>query len=603
MRKLGDILLDRGLIKKEQLDLALNIQKTSNKYLGQILIEINAITEDILTDIQASILGLKVVSTKSLKIHPKIIQFIPESIAIKYRLVPIYIEPNAGQNILCMVTSEEPPTSVINKMSEKLNVPIKLFLATFSELEDLLIKHYNKPKNIPESNLNVKAQEKKPDSAQDKEIRLESKDILTPNIEENDDEVLTGSLIEDDGNDILSGDLIEEPKFEDLQENDTSVPSKLDLGLELTKDVDMKENIIPKKVPEEISLDLFDEVPSPSIKLETENNIPTLNINSGHNVDTNMEVKHEDVKNVDVKENKKLNFLEAFKAEDNYVFDNKLEEYISVEIGDDLDVEVEELDVNDVDLFDDVILKEEEEPNEKPSIPIPSNNTTKIKKDTKNTKDSIEDDFPFALDDLSTPTVSKSTTSPKTQKESSIKIKTPPPLNSNESKNKPKMELPKNNDPQNVDKSAFPAPEIKRFKDESENETNPGTTQKISLNDKKVTDDWLKKNKDRDIPDLDAIFGEDESVDPLNNKKIDKIILSKKLENLHTILIDFLKSKKLKKEIINSFNEFFNELENNPSNVILISMLEMIILGEKVNLDLLFDIIFKNIKNVNSENK
>lgn len=596
MRKLGDILLDRGLIKKEQLDMALNIQKTSNKYLGQILIEINAITEDILTEIQASTLGLKVVSTKSLKIHPKIIQFIPKSIAIKYRLVPIYIEPNAGQNILCMVTSEEPPTSVINKMSEKLNVPIKLFLATFSELEDLLIKHYNKPKDISEDSLNIKTQEDKPNITQNQEIKLGSKDISTPSIEE---EVLTGSLIEDDGNEILSGDLIEEleskePKIEKSLDNNKLSSSDLDL----TKDVEIEGDIIPEKVPEEISLDLFDEVPDPSIKLETENNIPTLDINNGHNTDAALEKKSEEVlpttKNVEAKENKKLNFLEAFKSEDSYVFDNKPEEYISVEIGDDLDDDIEELDVNDVDLFDDVILKEEKKPKEKPNLAITSN-TAKTEKDT---KDSVDDDFPFALDDLSIPTKPKSTPPSKTQKEEPVRIKTPPPLNTNESKNEPK-----NNDPQNVDKSAFPAPQIKKFKDESENETNPGTTQKISLNDKKVTDDWLKNNKNREIPDLDAIFGEEESFDHLNNKKIDKIILSKKLKNLHNTLIDFLKAKKLKKDIINKFNEFFNELENNPSNIILISILEMIILGEKVNLDLLFDIILKNIKNGNFKNK
>ena len=52
MRRMGDILLDRGLIKKEELEKALELQKTTNKYLGQILVEMNIISEEVLTDIQ-----------------------------------------------------------------------------------------------------------------------------------------------------------------------------------------------------------------------------------------------------------------------------------------------------------------------------------------------------------------------------------------------------------------------------------------------------------------------------------------------------------------------------------------------------------------------
>ncbi len=596
MRKLGDILLDRGLIKKEQLDLALNIQKTSNKYLGQILIEINAITEEILTDIQASALGLQVISTESLKIHPKIIQFIPKSIAIKYRLVPIYIEPHAGQNILCMVTSEEPPTTVISKMSEKLNVPIKLFLATYSELEALLVRHYNKPEEFAEqihSELEIKSEIVSP-----KDVKLNSQ---TFSATEEEEEVLTGSIIEDDESEILSGDLFDDSEeTKDLPEVKNEItPPELTLEFETTKDnnSETEENIIPEKVPDDIPLDLFDENPDPSIKLETENNIPTLNINreSGKSVEDKKEVETESSEEPRKAESKKLNFLEAFKAEDSYVFDNRPEEYINVEIGDDLtdepDDEIQELDVSDVALFDDVIPDKKEIP-KKEDVIIDSE---KIEKETKK---SVDDDFPFALDDLSIPVPPKKIPS-ETPKGDSKNIKTPPPLGSNDKK----TEIPKKGNPLDVDKSGFPPPAIKKFKDESENETNPGTTQKISLNEKKATDEWLKKNKDRDIPDLDAIFGEDESLDPLNNKKIDKLILSRKLENLQNTLIDFLKSKKVKKEIISNFDDFFRNLENNPSNILLVSMLELLILGEKPNINLLFDIIFKNIKNVNPKNK
>jgi len=595
MRKMGDILLDRGLIKKEELEIALMAQKNSDKYLGQILIEMNIITEDILTEIQASTLGLKIISTESLKIHPKIIQFIPQTIAIKYRIVPVYIEPNAGKNTLCMVTSEEPPTTVISKMSEKLNVPIKLFLATYSELEDLLVKHYNKTKENIEVNTSKKLTENKSDEIKEDNIPSKTKEF--------DEDILTGSVIEDDESDNNSG-------FDDKRTQKMSLPN-LNLNDNTAsdnssgKDIEREEDITPKKVPESISLDLFDETPSPSIKIEVENNIPTLNINRGSGKTDTDKDKVDDILPEDieeVKENKKLNFLEAFKSEDNYVFDQK-QEYINVEIGDELEEESEEeiheLDVDDVDLFDDILLDKEKE---------------------KPTKEK-NDDFPFALDSLSDP--KHKIPVKNTNKNDEPEVKTPPPFSSKDKKipipepkpkpkakptPKPKAKLkakskPKNNDPQNVDKSGFPAPEIKKFKDNSENETNPSITQKISLNEKKATDEWLKNNKNRDIPDLDSIFGDEEAIDPLDNEKINKLILSQKILDIRSKLIDFLKSKNLNKDVFDSFKDFFDNIENNPSNIILISMLELLLIDEKPNINILFDIILKNINNVDSKNK
>lgn len=45
-RKLGEILLEKGFITREELDKALEIQKEKKKPLGEVLIETGYITED-----------------------------------------------------------------------------------------------------------------------------------------------------------------------------------------------------------------------------------------------------------------------------------------------------------------------------------------------------------------------------------------------------------------------------------------------------------------------------------------------------------------------------------------------------------------------------
>ncbi len=43
-RKIGEVLIERGTISREQLDEALEVQKTSAKYLGRILVSLGRTT-------------------------------------------------------------------------------------------------------------------------------------------------------------------------------------------------------------------------------------------------------------------------------------------------------------------------------------------------------------------------------------------------------------------------------------------------------------------------------------------------------------------------------------------------------------------------------
>lgn len=91
-KRLGDLLLSINLITQEQLDQALQLQKTSKKRLGEVLIENKFITERQLIEALQMQLGLEFIDLGKVTIPTQMIQVVSKNIAKKNRVVPIRVE-------------------------------------------------------------------------------------------------------------------------------------------------------------------------------------------------------------------------------------------------------------------------------------------------------------------------------------------------------------------------------------------------------------------------------------------------------------------------------------------------------------------------------
>jgi type IV pilus assembly protein PilB len=89
-KRIGDLLIEKGLITQEQLAQALQKQTSSGMKLGQVLIEDGLITEDDLVDAISSRLGIPKISLESLVIDPTVVELVPLSVAKKHQLIPIF---------------------------------------------------------------------------------------------------------------------------------------------------------------------------------------------------------------------------------------------------------------------------------------------------------------------------------------------------------------------------------------------------------------------------------------------------------------------------------------------------------------------------------
>ncbi len=94
-RRLGDLLVNEGLISQEQLHRALSEQKGSNEKLGTILVRLGIINEDQLIGFLSRQYGIPSITLSRLDIDPEVVRLVPPQIARKYEVLPVKRTGNA----------------------------------------------------------------------------------------------------------------------------------------------------------------------------------------------------------------------------------------------------------------------------------------------------------------------------------------------------------------------------------------------------------------------------------------------------------------------------------------------------------------------------
>jgi len=88
-KQLGQILLEQGLLTREQLDRALEEHRNTPKSLGRVLIDLGYIRERDLVRALAEQVGLEFVDLTEYRIDPVLTSLLPEALSRRYRALPI----------------------------------------------------------------------------------------------------------------------------------------------------------------------------------------------------------------------------------------------------------------------------------------------------------------------------------------------------------------------------------------------------------------------------------------------------------------------------------------------------------------------------------
>jgi len=95
MARIGDKLVELGLISKDQLQVALYEKKRSNKLLGNLLVDLGFITESALSAVLASSSGFERFDPKATVVEPEMVSRFPKEMAQRYRVLPVSLDGNS----------------------------------------------------------------------------------------------------------------------------------------------------------------------------------------------------------------------------------------------------------------------------------------------------------------------------------------------------------------------------------------------------------------------------------------------------------------------------------------------------------------------------
>lgn len=98
--RLGDKLIELGLITQDQLRIALQEQKSTGKPLGEALLALGFVTEDAMRSALADNLGEEAISLKGIVADPSALALIPKPMAKRHTLFPVSLDLRENELII-----------------------------------------------------------------------------------------------------------------------------------------------------------------------------------------------------------------------------------------------------------------------------------------------------------------------------------------------------------------------------------------------------------------------------------------------------------------------------------------------------------------------
>jgi type IV pilus assembly protein PilB len=143
--RLGELLIQKGIITEDELDKLLIKQSKSKKRLGELLVETKALTKSELVQILAAQLEIPYFDLETTIIEPEAIALFPEAFARKHNCIPVRLD----QNTLTVVMADPLNLTALDDLRFSTNKEIKPALAMDTDIIKAIDKYYHLDRTIP----------------------------------------------------------------------------------------------------------------------------------------------------------------------------------------------------------------------------------------------------------------------------------------------------------------------------------------------------------------------------------------------------------------------------------------------------------------------
>ncbi|MDH3288083.1 MAG: ATPase, T2SS/T4P/T4SS family [Betaproteobacteria bacterium] len=140
--RLGELLVQQGLITTDQLSIALAEQRHNNTPLGRLLVRLGFVTESAIRDIMARTIGQEAIDLGHVVADPEALKLVAQEFARRSRILPIAFDP--ADKILTIATTEIFNVVAMDQLRAMLGpeIEIKTQLASEAQLSDYIDQFY-----------------------------------------------------------------------------------------------------------------------------------------------------------------------------------------------------------------------------------------------------------------------------------------------------------------------------------------------------------------------------------------------------------------------------------------------------------------------------
>jgi type II secretory ATPase GspE/PulE/Tfp pilus assembly ATPase PilB-like protein len=140
--RLGELLVQQGLITTDQLSIALAEQRHNNVPIGRLLVRLGFVTESAIRDIMARTIGQEAIDLAQVVADPEALKLVTQDFARRNRVLPIAFDP--AEQVLTVATTEIFNVVAMDQLRAMLGsqVEIKTQLASEAQLGDYIDHFY-----------------------------------------------------------------------------------------------------------------------------------------------------------------------------------------------------------------------------------------------------------------------------------------------------------------------------------------------------------------------------------------------------------------------------------------------------------------------------
>lgn len=141
-RRIGDILIEQGVLSQDQLRIALTEQKKRGEQLGRIIVSLGFTTEAIVRDALSESLGQESVDLHKVVVDHDALKMVPKEVARRYRVLPIAIDHK--KQLLTVAMADTTNVVALDQLRAILGgrVDVHPLLAGESEIETAIDQFY-----------------------------------------------------------------------------------------------------------------------------------------------------------------------------------------------------------------------------------------------------------------------------------------------------------------------------------------------------------------------------------------------------------------------------------------------------------------------------